>query len=202
MDGVSAAASVLALIEISLKVVSVCADYYSNVQNAKNDIDRVRLEIEAFLDVLRSLHKLAQNPKNADIFASKSLSDSIEQCRLDLQKLQSKLDLGKGRKTMSRLGIRALKWPFESKDIQQVMGALERYKSTFSLNLSVNQTYVSCSNLIILAEFLPTGLSLIRQSWTVVSQNFLALMALIMIHKSYSMNLYVFVTHGLIFCVR
>lgn len=157
MDGVSAAASVFALIEISLKVVSLCAEYYSNVQNAKNDIDRVRLEIEAFLDVLRSLHKLAENPRTAAILASPSLSASIKQCRSDLEKLQSKLDPGRRRKAMSSLGVRALKWPFENKDVQQLMGTLERYKSTFTLKLNLNQTYASCSNLMILAEFLPTG---------------------------------------------
>lgn len=45
MDGVSAAASVVALVETSLKVVSLCAEYYSHVKNAKKDADRLCLEV-------------------------------------------------------------------------------------------------------------------------------------------------------------
>ena len=47
MDGVSAAASVVALVETSLKVVSLCAEYYSHVKNAKKDADQLCLEVRA-----------------------------------------------------------------------------------------------------------------------------------------------------------
>ena len=59
MDGVSATASVVALIETSLKVVSLCAECYSHVKNAKRNADRLCLEVKAFISVLQHLDKLA-----------------------------------------------------------------------------------------------------------------------------------------------
>lgn len=85
LDGISAAASIVALIDISLKVGSHCAEYYSHVKTAKKDIDRFSLELQAFIKVLHSLDKLARNPVGAtSLCASISLNDDIKRCLLDL----------------------------------------------------------------------------------------------------------------------
>ena len=138
MDGVSAAASVIALVETSLKVVSLCAEYYSHVKNAKKDVDRLCLEVKAFISVLQNLDKLARSATR--LFASRSLNEDIQQCSTHLEHLQKKLEPGKGRKAMSRYGIRALKWPFERKELEKDLGMLERYKSTFTAALNTDQT--------------------------------------------------------------
>ena len=140
MDGVSAAASAVALVETSLKVASLCAEYCSHVKNAKKDADQLCLEIRAFISVLQNLDKLARSPRATRLFASRSLSDDIQQCLTHLERLQKKLEPGQGRKAMSWYGIRALKWPFESKELEKDLGMLERYKSTFTAALSTDQT--------------------------------------------------------------
>ena len=140
MDGVSAAASVVALVEISVKVASLCAEYYSQVKSAQNDIHRFHLEVEALIKVLQSLHQLTQKPGAAKLFTSNALDESIRLCLSDLRQYKEKLEPGKGRKAMSRFGIRALKWPFESKELEKVIGVLEGYKSTFNTALNVDQT--------------------------------------------------------------
>ena len=141
LDGVSAAASIVALIDTSLKVVSLCAEYYSHVKTAKKDIDRFSLELQAFIKVLHNLDKLARNPVGAtSLCASISLNDDIKRCLLDLERLQKKLDQGKRQKPMSRHGIRAFKWPFESKELEKDIGVLERYKSIFNAALNIDQT--------------------------------------------------------------
>ena len=132
MDGVSAAASVVALVETSLKVVSLCVEYCSHVKNAKKDADRLYLEVKALSSVLQNLDKLARSPR--------SLNEDIKQCLIHLEHLQKKLEPGKGRKAMSRCGIRALKWPFERKELEKDLGVLERYKSTFTAALNTDQT--------------------------------------------------------------
>ena len=63
MDGVSAAASVVALIETSLKVVSLCVEYCSHVKNAKKDADRLCLEINALSRIISPRGK-ELNPKD------------------------------------------------------------------------------------------------------------------------------------------
>ena len=140
MDGVGAAASVVALVETSLKVVSLCAKYYSDVKNAKRDIDRFQLEIEALIRVLRSLNQLTQKPGAAKLFTSNALIEAIESCLTDLRHLEEKLKPGKRQKAMSQYGFRALKWPFESKELETAIGVLDRYKSTFSIALNADQT--------------------------------------------------------------
>lgn len=95
LDGVSAAASVLTLIETSLKVASLYAKYYSNVKSAKKDIHWFSLEVNAFIIVLQNLDKFARNPGATRFFASKSLNRDIGRCLLDLERLQKKLNPGK-----------------------------------------------------------------------------------------------------------
>lgn len=136
MEVVGAAASVLALIEASLKVSSLCAEYYSHVKNAKKEVGRFNQEVKAFINVLQDLDKLVQNPRAARLFAS--LDENIKSCSLHLQHLQKKLEPGKNRMAMRR--IRALKWPFESKELEKELGELERYKSMFNVALGTNQT--------------------------------------------------------------
>ncbi len=123
-----------------MKVVSLCAEYYSHVKNAKKDAKRLCLEVRAFINVLQNLDKLARSPGATKLFASRSLSDDIRQCLTYLERLQKKLEPGKGRKAMSRCGIRALKWPFESKELEKDLDMLERYKSTFTAALNTDQT--------------------------------------------------------------
>lgn len=139
MDGVSAAASIIALVEISIKVLSLTVEYSTQVKSAQEDIARFRLELDAFIKVLRSLHELIQNPEAAKLVTLKSIAESTQQCGVDLENLQKKLEPSKGRKAMSRYGVRALKWPFERKELHNHIGTLERYKSTFSAALNADQ---------------------------------------------------------------
>ena len=82
----------------------------------------------------------ARSPGATRLFASISLDKDIQQCSTHLEHLQKKLEPGKGRKAMSRYGIRALKWPFERKELEKDFGMLERYKSTFTTALNTDQT--------------------------------------------------------------
>ncbi|ORY58143.1 uncharacterized protein BCR38DRAFT_489623 [Pseudomassariella vexata] len=56
--------------------------------------------------------------------------------------LQAKLSPGKRRTAMTRLGIRALKWPFKSKDIERMIDGLARCTQTISLALNVDEMTV------------------------------------------------------------
>ncbi|MCJ1422935.1 hypothetical protein MMC29_000815 [Sticta canariensis] len=144
MEAVAAAASIVGVLEISLKVLSLTVEYSTQVKSAKEDISRFRLELEAFIQVVRSLHELSQNPEASKLvtFNSIARSGSIQQCELDLKNLQTKLKPSKGERAMSRYGVRALKWPFESKELHNLLVALERYKSTFSTALNADQSYL------------------------------------------------------------
>ena len=52
-----------------------------------------------------------------------------------------KLEPRKGRKTMSRIGLRALRWPFTSKQVEEIVSTLDGYKQTFMSALEVDHMY-------------------------------------------------------------
>jgi hypothetical protein len=75
------------------------------------------------------------------------LRDGLDGCSSQLTELQTKLEKklnpGAARRTMNRLGIPALKWPFESKAVNGIITILERYRDMLSAALTIDQTYVA-----------------------------------------------------------
>jgi hypothetical protein len=168
MDGLSAAASVIAVIQISGSVASLCSEYFKAVKNAKNDIERLQGELNSLKTTLEGTLRLLQSSNGARLQTSQLLRDGLRGCfsqLADLEKeLKNKLNPGKTGKMMSRFGVRALKWPFESKDIDAIIKTLKRYRDTVSAGLIIDQAYVmrSYSPLLVLtlsirAEVLDLG---------------------------------------------
>ncbi len=93
--------------------------------------------LSVFFKIWTSLHGVQEQ---LDFRRQRSLNENIQQCSIHLEHLQKKLEPGKRRKAMSRCGIRALKWPFERKELEKDLGVLERYKSTFTAALNTDQT--------------------------------------------------------------
>lgn len=65
MDGLSAAAGVIAVIQISEYVASLCSKYLKAVQNAKSDIERLQGELSSLQSVLEGAQKLLDSPGGA-----------------------------------------------------------------------------------------------------------------------------------------
>ena len=139
MDGLSAAASVIAVITLSVKVASLCSQYSAAVKDAKKDIERLQKKAEDISDVLGELKRLLDGPDKTRLSATHKLAASLKECLGRLQELETELKPGKTRKAMSRFGGRALKWPFKSKEIEKIIASLEKYEQTFSLSLQVDQ---------------------------------------------------------------
>ncbi|OCL10893.1 hypothetical protein AOQ84DRAFT_387205 [Glonium stellatum] len=143
MDGLSTAASVIAVIDISAKIASLCFRYSTEVKNAKDDVERIQRKISDIKNLLEAVKQL-DGPNGLRLPATHRLSNSPEKCLLELQKLEKKLekglDPGKTRTAMSLLGMRALKWPFTRKEVENIVTTLEGYMQIFSLALQVDQT--------------------------------------------------------------
>ena len=52
------------------------------------------------------------------------------------------IDIGGKDSKMKQFGLRALKWPLTSKEVDKTLLAIERHKATFSLALNTDQTCV------------------------------------------------------------
>jgi len=144
MDPLSTTASVIAVIQITSQVFSLCQTYFQGVKSARKDIKRLRDEVTAFQDVLTTVSDLADDPDSAQLSNLHLLTKAdglVDRCKADLEDLVKKLQTGMGKdEKMKQFGLRALKWPFSSKDVDQELAILSRYKETFGLALTTDLT--------------------------------------------------------------
>jgi hypothetical protein len=140
MDGLSGAASVIAVIDISAKITSLCFQYSVAVKAAKKDIERIQRKVGDITSLVENIKQLSDGPDKARLSTIHGLSDSLIGCLQELKELKEQLEPRKGRKTMAQFGLRALRWPFTSKQVEKIVSELERYEQTFNLALQVDQT--------------------------------------------------------------
>ena len=80
MDGLSAAASVVTVIEVSVKVASFCYQNSTAVKDAVEDIRRLQKKVEDIRDILRELKQLLDRPDKTRLSATRKLADSLTKC--------------------------------------------------------------------------------------------------------------------------
>jgi hypothetical protein len=70
MDGLSGAASVIAVIDISAKIGSLCSQYSMAVKDAKNDIDRVQRKVGDITHILETIKQLLNKESELKILTA------------------------------------------------------------------------------------------------------------------------------------
>ena len=136
MDGLSGVASAIAVIDMSAKITALCFQYSASVINARKDIERLQRKVSDIENVFRQVRQLLDGQDKIQ----PDLSGSLKECLLQLEELQMQLEPGKTRKAMSRVGVRALKWPFTSKEVENLIASLESYEQIYTLALLTDQT--------------------------------------------------------------
>ncbi|TVY74085.1 Vegetative incompatibility protein HET-E-1 [Fusarium oxysporum f. sp. cubense] len=136
-EALGVVSSVIAVVDLSAKVLSLCLQYSRDVKNAKDDIERLRREVADFGAITKRVQHLVERRRGQDLEASRQLDSAIKDGHSRLEELAQKLKPSKRKKAMSRLGIRALRWPFEGKDIEGTIQHLARCRGNilFALNL-------------------------------------------------------------------
>jgi hypothetical protein len=140
MDSLSRAASVIAVVNISAKVASLCVRYSVAVKDTKRDIERLQEKVTDIRNVLEEFQRLLDKEDKSQFSTTRKLLDSLEECYEQLQGLEAQLEPDRDRKAIQRVGFRALEWPFTSKQVEKIVASLEQYKDAFSLALQVDQT--------------------------------------------------------------
>jgi hypothetical protein len=141
MDGLSVAASVVGVIQLAGAISKLCGGYIQDVKDARADIIALQQTIKGLVSVLEKLVDALNNP-NSRLSITSALKDEIRTCLSTLEALEAKVNMGKGKKAMRKLGFRALKWPLKRSEVEKVMGYIERSKSSFSLSLQADQMWV------------------------------------------------------------
>lgn len=114
MDGVSAVASIIAVLQLSEAVLGACYRYVGKVKDAISDIDRVIHQLGYLTTILRDLKSLSC-PSSTALSGLVGDNGPIAVCEKGLKELESKLPKGP-------VGLRQkLQWPFESKKINDIM---------------------------------------------------------------------------------
>ncbi|KAK4078309.1 uncharacterized protein Triagg1_3325 [Trichoderma aggressivum f. europaeum] len=140
MEGLGAATSAIAL---TAKIVSLCAEYSSAVKSANHDIQRLQERARSLERTLTDVLELLQGSHGARLRTSQKLRDALNSSRLLLDTiattLENKSNGGRTQRTMRAFGLRALKWPFESKKLENTIAALELHQNTMAVALQVDQ---------------------------------------------------------------
>lgn len=140
MEGLGAASSVIAVVDISIKVVTICSQYYKAVSSARDDIQRLENQVRGLQTTLNRAREVIESPENDSLSASREFSNQLDGCWATLHELLSKLEPNKGHSTMRQFGLRALKWPFSRKEMDRTMSVLEQYQRRMMDSLQVDQT--------------------------------------------------------------
>lgn len=129
-DGLSFAASIIAIIQLTAKLTSLGYGYIGGVKRAPDDLRDLMSELISLRQVLTILQNYADaNPQSTS--ALHKLNDKnggpLQGCALALQRLQLKMEPKDGLR-----GIwNSLKWPLEETETAQHISRIERHKTLF-----------------------------------------------------------------------
>lgn len=131
MEGVAAAGSVITILQITEEIGRLCRRYIHEVRHAQRDIHRLQSKASALHKVLTRLN----NEPHSNIDAT-----AVQKCCKDLSSIQERLKPKTKHTPMKRVGFRALKWPFSSKEVEEQTQALEGYLIIFNTTLQLNMS--------------------------------------------------------------
>jgi hypothetical protein len=131
MDPLSISSTITALLQLTSTVIQ----YLIDVGDAAESRREVLNEISCVSGLLFALRELSERPKGTGswcttIEALKLPNGPLEQFKRIIEHLWSKLGNNSSRKVQ-----RALVWPFEKREIKEILHTIERQKSLFVLAL-------------------------------------------------------------------
>ncbi|KAH6962092.1 hypothetical protein BKA56DRAFT_679629 [Ilyonectria sp. MPI-CAGE-AT-0026] len=142
MEGLGAAASAVAIIDLSFKVISLCMRYAKDVKNAKNDIDELHEEVKELQRVVENVKKLLDSQPGSRLKTSRDLDQTLQSSFGLLSQLEKTLQPSSTSKAMTRMGIRALKWPFQKSELDPIIQRVRQCSHRVGLALQLDQTAI------------------------------------------------------------
>ena len=155
MEPLSVTANVIAVLQATEAVISICCDYQSSVKGSEWELPRVLREIRGLQDVLGMLKELTEEAEMPDssyqfrLPALRSLCDpdtgALDNCSAELEALKCKLtpSAWSGPAGSKRRGlVEALSWPLKKGETEKILKSIERTKNTINMAMAVDQTYV------------------------------------------------------------
>ena len=138
MEVVGAMASIGSIIDLSAKVVSSCHKYITAVKSAEQDIVHLRNETESLQETLQAIRN-GGSQRNETLLSSPSMVQSLDDCFGQLSRLKDKLQPRKSTGLRHKLLLRQLEWPFEAREIDDIIKNIQAHKQSISLCLQADQ---------------------------------------------------------------
>ncbi|MCJ1460634.1 hypothetical protein MMC28_011016, partial [Mycoblastus sanguinarius] len=142
-DPVSAAASIIAAIQICGAVLSACYQYINAVNDAPRDIYWVVNEVGSLKQILEELKSMAENARGLHTSTLSALFKSLDAANGPLKTCETALReivkmIGAPGKTRN-LG-RVLIWPLKEKGVQKILELIQKQKCNLILALVADET--------------------------------------------------------------
>jgi hypothetical protein len=140
-DPLSITASIIAVIQATSKVVSLCYDYRSGLKNAPSEMKQLTDEITSLRDILESILKLVDEGGTEYTYLPtlKILTQSdgvLPKCKAEMTLLETDLKPVTGIRAVAR----TLKWPYARGEVEKKVERLGRLKSSLTLALAIDHT--------------------------------------------------------------
>ncbi|CAH0058448.1 unnamed protein product [Clonostachys solani] len=140
-EALGLAVNCLTVIDLTVKVASKLYDYGKDAANARDDINRLRDKVLSLDKIARSVQALLDRQgDSSNIPTIELLRQGVFGTEEKLQQLFDALDIRGARRPMRMLGIRSLKWPFNSQDVEKILSDLQGCFQMLSQSLQVDQT--------------------------------------------------------------
>lgn len=134
--------TILAVSTAAVKVLSLLFKYFSDAKDAVEDVKRLSDQVENIRGLFLEMEALAQGPDAAKLTASGKALAATSQSLSDIKELMEKLNPKTTHRAMKRMGVRALKWPFTKKQVDDYIKRLESHKISLIFALNLDSTYV------------------------------------------------------------
>lgn len=136
IDPIGLVGTLIGIIQVCNKVVSVCYEYRNAVKGAPREISLVLDEVGSVGEIARRLFQIAHANESCDSSLLQTMTTggrTLETCLAELIDLKTTLKLGKkaGRKT-------ALVWPWKQPEAEKRLQIIGRIKLTLQLALSAD----------------------------------------------------------------
>jgi hypothetical protein len=138
-EALGVASSVIAVVDLSAKVINWCVRYAQDVSHAKEDKKRLAEEVTRLNLALVNARDLLDGSHGSRLKASRALYLATVNSQSQLRRIESRLV---GGSRLGKVSFEALKWPFKSKDLQSVFLDLGRCTKAIYSALEVDQTLV------------------------------------------------------------
>ncbi|KIX01570.1 uncharacterized protein Z518_09296 [Rhinocladiella mackenziei CBS 650.93] len=137
MDGVSVASGVAGLITLALQVSGTIAIYVNSIKERSKNIQELHDELLLLGEVLSGLRDFLDSEKaRGRSFDSNSvLQKALRDCRDRIERIGDRLKPSDGGKAARALD--KLRWPFEQREVMQMVENLRRYGQTFQFAFTI-----------------------------------------------------------------